>query len=109
MAFWKRFNEQLKMYHVKQGKQFLKYALTQRGPQGLTYACGVPSAQLYPEHFQIYRIPKGEYLCIEHHGEMALLPETIRTVFEQELKNRQLTPAKGRLVYFERYDERLLR
>ena len=77
------------MYHVKQGKQFLKYALTQRGPQGLTYACGVPSAQLYPEHFQIYRIPKGEYLCIEHHGEMALLPETIRTVFEQELKNRQ--------------------
>lgn len=106
MAFWKRFNEQLKMYHVKQGKQFLKYALTQRGSQGLTYACGVPSAQLYPEHFQIYRIPKGEYLCIEHHGDMALLPETIRTVFEQELKNRQLTPAKGRLVYFERYDER---
>ena len=34
MAFWKRFNEQLKMYHVKQGKQFVKYALTRRGSQG---------------------------------------------------------------------------
>ena len=67
MAFWKRFNEQLKMYHVKQGKQFVKYALTRRGSQGLTYACAVPSAQLYPDHFQIYRIPKGEYLCVEHH------------------------------------------
>ena len=71
MAFWKRFNEQLKMYHVKQGKQFVKYALTRRGSQGLTYACAVPSAQLYPDHFQIYRIPKGEYLCVEHHGDMA--------------------------------------
>ena len=93
MAFWKRFNEQLKMYHVKQGKQFVKYALTRRGSQGLTYACAVPSAQLYPDHFQIYRIPKGEYLCVEHHGDMAKLPETIDRIFKQELKDRQLTPA----------------
>ncbi len=37
---------------------------------------------------------------------MAKLPETIDRIFKQELKDRQLTPAKGALVYFEKYDER---
>lgn len=106
MAFWRSFNEQLKLYHVKQGKTFVKYALTLRDHGQLLYACGVPSSQLYPEQFRLYRIPRGEYLCFEHHGDMALLPDTIRKIFEEELPKRSITCRKGTLVYFEKYTER---
>lgn len=105
-AFWKTFQEQLRMHHVRQGKQFVKYGLTLRKNDGLIYACGVESKQLYPETFTIYRIPRGTYLCITHHGPMSLLPETIRNIFKHEINTYGGTSQQGELVYVERYDER---
>ena len=37
---------------------------------------------------------------------MALLPDTIRKIFEEELPKRSITCRKGTLVYFEKYTER---
>lgn len=102
--FWRTFHKQLRMHHVLQGKHFVKYALTIRKDNQLYYACGVPSQQLYPDHFQLYCIPKGEYYRFKHRGPLSALSQTIRTIFTT-LKQQNLIPWKQELVYFERYDE----
>lgn len=106
IKFWRTFNQELKKKHLRQGVHFEKYALTLREGNTLSYACGVPSNQCYPEDFEILRIPKGEYLCFQHQGSLTQLHETIRRIFDQELKTSGLERATGSLVYFEKYDER---
>ncbi|MFR5077856.1 MAG: hypothetical protein ACLTDX_07400 [[Clostridium] innocuum] len=78
--------EPLKMYHMKTQRKAIARShapYPTRSTEGLTYACGVPSAtKLYPEALNsIYCISqKGSICAIEHHGDGngLLLPEAIR-------------------------------
>lgn len=106
MKFWQYFNQELHKNQLKQGAHFEKYAITIREGDKLTYACGVPSNQSYPDDFEIFRIPKGDYLCFQHVGPMHAIPITLRTIFDQEINNQNIERKAGNLIYFEKYDER---
>lgn len=104
-AFWKSFHHELKKRHMKQEAPWRKYALTiHRGDQ-LCYVCGVPPAGCYPDDFQLYHVPRGEYVKCLHRGPMQDLPQTLTYIWKTYLPTHQLLCLQSELVYYECYQE----
>ena len=102
-SFWQSFQTDIKRYHLSQGSSFEKYGITFREHAKLYYACCLPAQTIYPNDFEIFKLPRSHYFLYEHHGPMKKLPETIQYLMKQHLPLSHITPNPIDLIYYEAY------
>lgn len=103
--FWKQFNAKLKSVHMPLAQPWIKYGIMLREDTKLYYFCGVPSLNCYPLDFELHHIPRGAFLHFTHHGGMDQLPETITTIWKQELPASPYQALSSTICYYEVYEE----
>lgn len=106
--FWKTFNAIVYRRHMKQQGEWIKYGLHIRSETDYQYMCAIPSINTYPDDFQLYKIPRNDYLIFQHIGPMSALADTIHYIWKTYLPAHGVQTKQDELVYMERYKEGFL-
>ena len=102
---WWDFNQNLKMYNIQLGKNWSKYAITERLDDRIYYFIAIPYNEYVPSNFIVCEIIKSHYLTYEHKGNIDLLSNSINYVFKEIIPKNNII-RKNSFAYFEKYDYR---
>ena len=93
------------MYNIQLGKNWSKFAITERFDDHIYYFIAIPYNEYVPSNFVESEIMKSHYLTYEHKGNMDLLSNSINYVFKEIIPKNNII-RKNSFVYFEKYDDR---
>ena len=105
---WKRFNRELRVRELRFDGNWLKYGITMKIKNQITYLTAVPKITDVVG-FVEKELESGEYICFEHMGNMGLLKSTIHGIYKKIIPESNFELDESRTtIHFEQYDHRFL-
>lgn len=99
---WKTFNQEIENHHLQQNQHWIKYGVTLRMDDALSYLCAIPKT-MDTRGFPSYTIEGGTFLVFQHTGAMHNLKQSISEIFQKFIPNSSFSLRNTPLVYFEKY------
>lgn len=105
---WKNFNRELRIRKIKSGANWLKFGVTKKINEQYFYLTAIPKTVDVAGFFE-EELKGGDYICVEHRGDMGLLKSTVNDIYKKLIPESNFSVDESRTtIHYEQYDHRFL-